>query len=157
MSKQSPRQYNWWEGVLALLIGMALAFALNHTVHAHDSWISKKGYRSPSAGPNAGIHCCGDNDCGFWDGREGESIELKPDGYHVDATFTLGSEFQGGKRSEFHLKQIIPEKQTHPFSEDGRFWACVNWGVYSYPNDKERQQMYGGNPVRCFFAPPPGA
>lgn len=142
---------------------IALAFTVS-IAWGHDSWISRGSYRSPPGTATEGMSCCGDNDCGVWTGNKGESIELKSDGYHVDATFTLppNDAVQWKKPQpvvSFHLRQIIPESQVTPVSKDGAYWACINWGIYNNQQQEgfTPEQRAASNPVRCFFAPPPGS
>jgi hypothetical protein len=113
-----------------------LLFLSSAPAAAHDLWIGQGRYHDPVTGEL----CCGKVDCGVWQRNAGESITLRSDGYHVDATFLVDFG-EGGM--PFHLHEIVPQNQAQP-SPDGEFWACVTW-----------RNTHATR--RCFFAPPPNS
>lgn len=122
-------------GVLAFLIyafAVLALFALFAVARAHNNaqWIADGGYRNA-----AGELCCGVVDCGEY---VGGSIVAREDGYHVQATFAVGTRSDNTDFSfTFDLQEVVPYSQALP-SPDSNYWAC-RWGG-------ER---------KCFFAPPP--
>jgi len=86
-------------GVLGTLILLVLVIAFLFLAirfsHAHDSWISRNGYRSWN-----GTWCCGDNDC-----FAVEAAEV-PGGYKLADT-----------------GEFVPTWQVQP-SRDNQYWRC---------------------------------
>jgi hypothetical protein len=81
--------------------GALVALALLTTpAFAHDFWINKGHYKSPS-----GEHCCGPNDCQRVDAQ---SVSITPRGYHL-----IGGE-------------LIPFAEAQQ-SEDGEYWRCKRY------------------------------
>lgn len=66
---------------------------------AHDSWISKGGFR----GPKNGEWCCGANDCFV---VSATSIKVDSLGYVIQST-----------------RETVPYEETIP-SIDGQYWRC---------------------------------
>jgi hypothetical protein len=66
---------------------------------AHDSWISKGGFR----GPKNGEWCCGVNDCFI---VSATSVKVSTTGYVLLQT-----------------KETVPYEETIP-SADGQYWRC---------------------------------
>ena len=66
---------------------------------AHDSWISKGGFR----GPKNGEWCCGTNDCFI---VSATSVKVSSTGYVLLQT-----------------KETVPYEETIP-SADGQYWRC---------------------------------
>jgi len=109
------------------ILGLLIVFSLIDFSSAHDSWLSRNGYRN-----NAGEWCCGESDCGvFVYGHIGESRF----GYEVDATFRIG---EGQGVVDITVKELVPYTEAIP-SPDGRFWRCKR------PDGSRR----------CFFHPLP--
>jgi hypothetical protein len=79
--------------ILAALSGLMLCAPL--PVLAHDSWISKGGYKNA-----VGEWCCGDNDC-----KLAERVSTNGSGWIIE-----GGEF-------------IPYNEATP-SPDGKVWIC---------------------------------
>ena len=75
------------------VLGGILLFA--SSAFAHDSWISKGGYKN-----GVGEWCCGDNDC-----KSPERVSSNGKGWVVD-----GAEF-------------VPYDEATP-SPDGKLWIC---------------------------------
>src|SRR5262245_34687187 len=80
-----------------LLLDIAV-FTLASESGAHDSWISRGGYRN-----QAGERCCGDGDC------------FVVRGVHAVTLPTVGYRLPGG--------EFVPRSEALP-SPDGRFWRC---------------------------------
>jgi hypothetical protein len=78
--------------LLACLLTTAPAFA-------HDSWISRGGFR----GPKNGEWCCGTNDCSI---VSGTSVKVSGTGYVL-----------------LPNKETVPYEETIP-SADGQYWRC---------------------------------
>ncbi|MDX2264443.1 MAG: hypothetical protein NW215_05685 [Hyphomicrobiales bacterium] len=73
----------------------ALMFAA--PAFAHDSWISRGGYRSPVSGEL----CCGHNDCFV---IAAENVKINGAGYELP-------------------RETVPYAETLP-SADGQYWRC---------------------------------
>ena len=82
---------------LALVFATLVLLVVTDTTFAHDSWISKGGYRNA-----AGEWCCGEGDCFV---VPGEQIQMTGDSYIL-----FGAE-------------RIPFTEAQP-SPDGAFWRC---------------------------------
>jgi hypothetical protein len=78
--------------VLACLLNVTPAFA-------HDSWISRGGFR----GPKNGEWCCGANDCFVVSAM---SVKVNGVGYELSQT-----------------KETVPYEEAIP-SADGQYWRC---------------------------------
>lgn len=105
---------------------------------AHDSWISKGGYKSPPGATNPGEWCCGQGDCGVYlpdvPGKESK-IKITAKGYELDAYFQIGN---GRGAVIYQAVETVPFSDAIP-SPDGAYWRC------KAPSGARR----------CFFAPPP--
>jgi hypothetical protein len=91
---------------LALLVPV---LALASVAFAHDSWISRGGFKNP-----AGEWCCGDNDC----------FAIPADSVHYGPAQTASSN-QHPIVWGYHLAgaEFVPESEAMP-SPDGQFWRC---------------------------------
>jgi hypothetical protein len=78
--------------ILVALLSVTPAFA-------HDSWISRGGFR----GPKNGEWCCGANDCFV---VTAQSVRVNGTGYVLSQT-----------------KETVPYEETIP-SIDGQYWRC---------------------------------
>ena len=78
-----------------LLVLILTLFAF--TALAHESWISKGGFKNP-----AGEWCCGEGDCFV---VPGQNVSIAHNGYKLFGV------------------EVIPFHQTLP-SPDGAFWRC---------------------------------
>jgi len=81
------------------LIAAAAIFSTTSIALAHDSWISRGGFR----GPQNNEWCCGANDCFVV-----PSSSVRPG----NAGFELSP-----------LQEVIPYKEALP-SADGQYWRC---------------------------------
>jgi len=131
------------------LCGLVLAtLFLGHAI-AHDAtWIGRKGIYNKQ-----GYLCCGPGDCGH---LIAGTVELKPDGWHVDATFQVdeyndsAGYYPPRPGFTFEVHHIFPETQTLP-SQDEETWAC------QVPGEKMTQPDGSKEPyTRCLFIHPPG-
>lgn len=95
---------------------------------AHDSWISRGGYRNPINGE----WCCGDHDCVV---LPPEAVRQVAGGYRLDGVGVLGS---GTGAVDVPVSEFVPQAEVQA-SRDGQYWRC-------HRPDRSR---------RCFFAPPP--
>lgn len=86
-----------WSG--KTLIAAAAILSFSTPLLAHDSWISKGGFR----GPQNGEWCCGANDC-----LVVPSSAVK--------TGQVGFELLGDQ-------EVVPYKEALP-SADGQYWRC---------------------------------
>ena len=82
---------------LMTMVVAALVFS-TLAADAHDSWISRGGYRNP-----AGEWCCGATDCFS---LSGEEVVITSAGYMLRA-----------------LNEVVPFNEVQP-SPDGAFWRC---------------------------------
>ncbi len=81
-------------GIAAVLLTASAALTVTY---AHDSWISRGGFRN-----GAGEWCCGEGDC---EALPPNSVKLSPAGYQM-----VNGEF-------------VPLNEAQP-SPDGAYWRC---------------------------------
>jgi hypothetical protein len=82
-----------------LFAAMAV-LSISSIANAHDSWISRGGFR----GPQNGEWCCGASDCSV---VPSQSVKVSTGGYELQST----------------AKEVIPYKEVLP-SADGQYWRC---------------------------------
>jgi hypothetical protein len=82
-----------------ILLTAAAIFSFTSIAYAHDSWISRGGFR----GPQNGEWCCGASDCFV---VPSSSVKPSNDGFELDVT-----------------KETVPYKEALP-SVDGQYWRC---------------------------------
>ena len=84
---------------LRTLLAALTVLPLSFPVFAHDSWISRGGFR----GPQNGEWCCGTSDCSVV-----PSTTVKPSnaGFEISPT-----------------SEVVPYKEALP-SADGQYWRC---------------------------------
>lgn len=114
---------------LALIIGCLLLLHFCAPTRAHDSWISKGGWKNP-----AGEWCCGAEDCGV---VSYGGVKATTAGYEINGTIVYDPK---SKLPPDQVHEVVPYSQALP-SPDGAYWRC---------------KRPDGSP-RCFFAPPPGS
>lgn len=118
-------------GFVVCLLGAVLMLSV---AYAHDSWISRGGYRHPQTNE----WCCGDNDCMEAILNDDSTITPVEGGFRVNAVFMLhGASKQGDTYQRF--VEFVPSKEVIT-SRDGKYWRCK-----APPSDRRR----------CFFVPPP--
>lgn len=80
------------------LAGILLVLQAIEPGSAHDSWISRGGYRNA-----AGEWCCGDNDCVA---LSKDDVIAGPNGWQIKS-----------------IRETVPYSEGAP-SPDGKFWRC---------------------------------
>jgi hypothetical protein len=117
------------------VLALGLTF-FGSAAFAHDSWISRGGYKNP-----AGEWCCGAEDCGV---VAPNAVKATAAGYSVVGVVTYGSGVTGNERDgptwTDNVNEMVPYSRALP-SPDGAYWRCKR------PDGSQR----------CFFAPPPGS
>jgi hypothetical protein len=82
-----------------MLIAALAALTLTSQAFAHDSWISRGGFR----GPQNGEWCCGASDCFV---VPATAVKAANAGFELEPT-----------------KEVVPYKEALP-SIDGQYWRC---------------------------------
>ena len=125
--------------MLRLLVHSLLVLVLSlfsYAALAHDSWISKGGFKNP-----AGEWCCGAEDCGV---VSPSAVKAGMGGYSLRGPVTYGEGVTGnahdGPTRQEDINETVPYSMSLP-SPDGAYWRC---------------KRPDGSP-RCFFAPKPGS